>query len=236
MSEFVASNVAKMCDTPLVEKTLRTKEGTFMHAFRSGGGLRVLRLECKKKGLLAYGEHPTADIALVYLEEDHKAGGRKYEKVYGPIYPHYLTGTSDPSNELDRWLLRGRGFDIKYEDGQFAFTSKFMPRWTCPQKVQDMVWGKGRFTPVRYRQGGGEYEGSKSESHFGFVSVKTITPIPGLDKYGDKECKVTAVSLGELWEKLETELPILDNPNDACEVLYVDGEWHNILELDPDMN
>ena len=60
------------------------KNGANLHAFLSGGGLRVVRIEkmnkeTGKKELLSYGEHPYFSGALVHADEDF---GLTYEQQY----------------------------------------------------------------------------------------------------------------------------------------------------------
>jgi hypothetical protein len=93
------------------------KDGCRLHAFRSGGGLRVIRLE-KGGKLKGYGEHPDVLEALNHAQDDYKAGGRPYHEVYGGTHPHYLTGSSEASGPLDRWLLGGHTFDASIQDGR----------------------------------------------------------------------------------------------------------------------
>lgn len=50
----------------------------------------MIRIEKQSAKLLAYGEHPNVDEAFRILAEDYKAGGRKYDKVYGKLEEHYL--------------------------------------------------------------------------------------------------------------------------------------------------
>ena len=107
---------------PGIHQALR--EGCRMHAFLSGGGLRVVSL---KKGVetIAYGEHPHIEEALTYLEEDFLAGGRPYSEVYGhdKLHPHYLTGSTLPTSKLDSWIRQGRTFDCwrMRKGGQIVF-------------------------------------------------------------------------------------------------------------------
>ena len=121
--------------TQQIEQKLR--EGFLIHAFRSGGGLRVLRLEDRSfdstgkvirgssGNLYGYGEAPSVEDAIAYLEEDIEHGGRPYDQVYGKIHPHYWTGSSSASSELDRWLLRGGSFDAWF-DGEYEFVCRGM--------------------------------------------------------------------------------------------------------------
>jgi len=93
---------------PGIHKALR--EGDKMHAFSSGGGLRVVSFSN-----IGYGEHPHIEEALKHLEEDYLAGGRPYKKVYGKLYPHYLTGASTTTSNLDCWIRQGNTFDCWQE-------------------------------------------------------------------------------------------------------------------------
>lgn len=58
-----------------LEQALRA--GGQLHAFRSGGGLRVVRVE-RDAGLVAYGEHPHMGDALRLAGEDYAAGQQCY--------------------------------------------------------------------------------------------------------------------------------------------------------------
>ena len=93
-----------------IEAALRS--GGNLHAFRSGGGLRVVRIETKRK-LIAYGEYIHIDGALDMAARDYLAG----QKVYNPEKPdpHFLTGSSDVSSPLDAWVLRGRTIDAAWK-------------------------------------------------------------------------------------------------------------------------
>lgn len=94
------------------------KEGTFMHSFLSGGGLRVVRINMSEEGgLLGYGEHPHFGTAVEHAVEDYNAGGRPYKEVYGPIHTHYLTGSSSPESKADAWMLQRRKIDAWYDEG-----------------------------------------------------------------------------------------------------------------------
>jgi len=96
------------------------KCGCRLHAFRSGGGLMVVRISETGEKLKGYGEHPHIDEALDYADEDCLAGGRKYTDVYGKIHPHYLTGTNEATSPLDAWIKRGRTFDAYCKDDEFV--------------------------------------------------------------------------------------------------------------------
>jgi hypothetical protein len=116
--------------------------GARLHAFRSGGGLRVVRIE-RDGQLVAYGEHPYLEQALAYAEEDLAAGGCRYQEVYGKTRPHYLTGSSTPSSSLDRFVCRGPSFDVTCEGGEFVFCAEFSHERRTPQDVIDRVLNLG---------------------------------------------------------------------------------------------
>ena len=84
------------------------QDGKILRAFRSGGGLRVVRIEDSRDGpLKGYGEHPNLMPALLHASVDYLAGGRPYDKVYGESESHYLTGTTQSEDRLDLWVLQG---------------------------------------------------------------------------------------------------------------------------------
>lgn len=99
------------------------KGGCRLHAFRSGGGLRVVRIE-EAGTLKGYGEHPHVSEALIHANDDAVAGGREYSQVYGGAKPLYLTGSSVPESGLDDWLMHGNTFDAYSEADEFVFELK----------------------------------------------------------------------------------------------------------------
>jgi len=110
------------------------KNGCKLHAFLSGGGLRVVRIE--KNGILkGYGEHPHINEALAHTDEDYATGGRKYKDVYGEngIYPHYLTGSSKSNSKLDAWILKGRTFDAWQEGEDVVLQLQGYEQLECPE-------------------------------------------------------------------------------------------------------
>lgn len=124
----------KFSTYPALSKAL--KNGDKLHGFRSGGGLRVVRLtHCEKTG--GYGEHPHVETALKYAEDDLKVGGRKYNDFYGKTVDHYLTGDSFASSQLDAYLLQGRDFDVYFENDQFIFLGKYYYTVKIPQEILD---------------------------------------------------------------------------------------------------
>lgn len=88
-----------------IEALLRLK-GTEFYGFRSGAGMRVVRIEHYGK-LIAYGEHPYAEQALRILDDDSKASRRKYDDVYGKIEERHSEGSSEASSDFDLLMMRG---------------------------------------------------------------------------------------------------------------------------------
>lgn len=119
--------------------------GCRLHAFRSGGGLRVLRLELDGD-LKGYGEHPNVEDALTHVSEDYLAGGRPYAAVYGRTHPHYLTGSSSTSTPLDAWLLKGATFDAWQEGDEIVFKLEGMEENESPEDLNQRVKDEGSFT------------------------------------------------------------------------------------------
>lgn len=123
-------------DFPGIHKAL--KEGNKMHAFMSGGGLRVVSFSG-----VGYGEHPNIEEALKHLEEDYLAGGRPYEKVYGKLYPHYLTGSTLPTSNLDSWIREGRTFDCWQAGDDVIFQLKGLVNTNIPSERREAVMRTG---------------------------------------------------------------------------------------------
>lgn len=114
------------------------KDGCRLHAFCSGGGLRVVRIE-KDSKLKGYGEHPQVEDALSHANEDYLAGGRPYKKVYGGTKPYYLTGSSTSTSPLDQWLLQGHTFDAWQNGEGVVFQLKGLTDVKIPKEVRDSV-------------------------------------------------------------------------------------------------
>lgn len=126
---------------PRVLKGIRTAldQGVTIHGFRSGGGLRVIRLE-KDGELKGYGEHINVDEAMVVADEDFLEGHRDYKDVYGKIRPHYLTGSGDSSSQLDAWLLQGHTFDAyRTESGMIAVELKGWKHNEIPKNIEEQI-------------------------------------------------------------------------------------------------
>jgi hypothetical protein len=100
--------------------TTALQKGCRLHAFLSGGGLRVIRLETKGGDLKGYGEHPHVDDALAHADEDYLVGGREYDEVYGKKHTHYLTGSTSTNSALDAWVRQGRTFDAWWVNDEFV--------------------------------------------------------------------------------------------------------------------
>lgn len=116
------------------------RNGHRLHAFLSGGGLRVVRIERVKSrqrrgDLAGYGEHPYLEQALNHAAEDHAAGGRPYLDVYGGKHPHYLTGSCTPSSQLDAHVRRGASFDAFYLRGWFRVELHSFVREEYPKEI-----------------------------------------------------------------------------------------------------
>jgi hypothetical protein len=131
-------------------------EGNRLHGFRSGGGLRVIRLEQEGK-LTGYGEHPSADEALKHTDEDFLAGGRDYHEVYGKLNPHYLTGSHEVTSPLDGWLLQGHTVDAhRTDEGNVRVELTGLTETRQPQAVLDQA--KALRRPIVWMERGFTYE------------------------------------------------------------------------------
>jgi hypothetical protein len=163
-----------------VESALRESKGT-IHAFLSGGGLRVLRLETPRRGkLLGYGEHPYVAEAFRILTEDFAAGGRPYGSVYGTVEEHYITGDSTPQDDLDAWVRRGNSFDVFCNpDGKFVFELRGFQDNVMPEDLK-----------VRATAG----ETVRWTSDRGVTYEATPFVFPG---NGERGCSISAVSRPE---------------------------------------
>lgn len=85
----------------VLENALRT-DGT-LHAFRSGGGLRVVSLRAGPNDgqQVGYGEHPHIEEALDHAGLSVLRPDLGYHDFYGRLFPHYLTGENQASGPLD---------------------------------------------------------------------------------------------------------------------------------------
>lgn len=117
--------------------------GGGLHAFSSGGGLCVVSITRGRKSV-GYGEHPHFEDALRILEDDVGAGCRPYESVYGPIEPHYLTGASQATSNVDVLLRKGNSFDCFSRDGLIVCVLEEYQHTHAPGDVFTWVMNHGR--------------------------------------------------------------------------------------------
>lgn len=125
-----------------IEKALI--DGCKLHGFSSGGGLRVIRLE-KGKELAGYGEHPHAEEALKICNEDYLAGCKPYNEVYGSDAkrPHYLTGSTECTSNLDCWLRFGSPVDCWREGDQYIFKMSGFAQIPVPENINEIAKREG---------------------------------------------------------------------------------------------
>lgn len=128
-------------DLTLDEALIR---GADLHIFRSDGGLRVARLQIRDNGgetrLVAYGEHPHLEEALVHIREDYIAGGRPYSEVYGKLHDHYLTGSSSSSTPADDWIRGGHTIDAWHDGQEFVVAARGFVHIPFPQEEAGLIW------------------------------------------------------------------------------------------------
>jgi hypothetical protein len=145
-----------------------------IHAFLSGGGLRVVRAEDEKKGLVGYGEYPHVEEALRLCEVDYLAGKRDYKEVYGKETPHYLTGSSTPSSKLDQWTRIGRSWNIYCDHkGNFVFDSEYHYDISPSKERADRILATGVAEEWVSPTTGFTYRSSKSAFPSGDPCVST---------------------------------------------------------------
>jgi len=161
--------------------TKALRQGAKMHAFLSGGGLRVVRLE-KRDKLVGYGEHPSIDDALSHAAEDYLAGGRPYAEVYGGLYPHYLTGSCETTSALDAWVRRGRTFDAHAAKDEIVVVLKGMGESRMPQEAWPEIKAGRSF---RWKERGYTLEARPCRFANGDLGASTVCVelAPGRDKY-----------------------------------------------------
>jgi hypothetical protein len=160
--------------------TSALQQGCRLHAFLSGGGLRVVRLE-KEGKLKGYGEHPLANDALVHADEDFLAGGRSYQEVYGKKHPHYLTGAAKASNQLDQWMLQGYTFDAWWENDEVVFELGGIQQVQEPKNLAEQVQKTG--ADAEWESRGFKYLTSLCRSPSGKLgtSTKCLNPRKSID-------------------------------------------------------
>jgi len=98
---------------PNLEKAL--KEGAKIHVFKSGGGLRVVRLE-KDEELISYGEHPYFSTALSHAESDFELSYEEQYEGENAKHQFYAFGVHPlPNDAIDMYVYHhGIAFDIFY--------------------------------------------------------------------------------------------------------------------------
>ncbi len=141
-----------------IERALQ--EGCRLRGFRSGGGLRVIRIE-KEDKCRGYGEHPNVDDALSHANEDFIAGGRsQYKEIYGVLKPHYLTGSKHSTSYLDNWLLQGKTIDAYVQDGSVVVELQGLFMVQTPDNIVNEVIRTGK--TIRWENRGYLFESSSS--------------------------------------------------------------------------
>ena len=124
-----------------IDEALR--DGLSIRCFRSGGGLRVFRME-RGTDLVYYGESCDMPEALKVLQRNIEGGGKSYEETYGDgkTEVHYLTGGYPAKNDLvDQWVFQGYGFKADFFEGRvrLALKNEFVAD-LAPDAVQDRVF------------------------------------------------------------------------------------------------
>jgi hypothetical protein len=120
----------------LVHIEAALSQGYKLHAFLSGGGLRVVRIENDTDELRGYGEHPNIEDALAHANLDLGHGHRPYSEVYGKEFPHYLTGSITTTSPLDAWVRKGSTFDVKKDGDEYVFDLVGYQYFELPEQVK----------------------------------------------------------------------------------------------------
>ncbi|MEA1925790.1 MAG: hypothetical protein U9M90_00895 [Patescibacteria group bacterium] len=191
----------KMPEFPGIHQGL--SDGCKMHAFLSGGGLRVVCLDNDGKDV-AYGEHPHIEEALDHLEEDFLAGGRPYEEVYGKLYPHYLTGSTLPTSNLDARIRRGETFDCWRERDEIIFELKGYAHTETPKNVLDQIERTG--SAVQWRNRGYLYQTERTRFPSGDPAFSTKVISSPLNRDGANPWMYDVVKTGRgenFWEAVK---------------------------------
>ncbi len=173
------------------------KQGVKMHAFRSGGGLRVVRLTRGERKDVGYGEHPNIEDALSHAAEDlaSPGGPRAYGDVYGKLKPHYLTGSAAPSSELDRWILQGNTVDVRMtDDGQIEVVLKGYGRQELSEDVRKRACGG---ETVRWSARGRQFESAPSDLPRGGCTTSCLERPAGSKASDDWMYHITKTGLGK---------------------------------------
>jgi hypothetical protein len=133
------------------------KNGATLHGFRSGGGLRVFRVNSADDENIGYGEHPAALDALahvnLWLEQEPKP---TYKEFYGGKFPHYLTGSTHSSDALDEWMKQGQTVDAHCTPEGVVVLLHGYTHADLPQSVKDAADAAGG--PVEWENRGYKFE------------------------------------------------------------------------------
>jgi hypothetical protein len=143
----------KMKKFDSIEKAM--KEGYDFHAFLSGGRLRVLTLRKAREDDCYYGESANFTPAFNILIDDVKAGGRPYDKVYGPKETHYWTGAyADPADPVDVVLWASKSINASFQDGKIEATIDIYEEFKTPKVILEKAGET--FRPIHWRIFGGD--------------------------------------------------------------------------------
>ena len=116
------------------------KAGNAMYIFRSGGGLRVVRVEQgKKRGeLLGYGEYCNVGPALEIADLD------LVKKKHKKYTTEYLTGSMSCTSKLDEWICCGHETNFKFENNRFYFFAELSVDVRSPEWINEKVLKDGK--------------------------------------------------------------------------------------------
>lgn len=93
------------------------------------------------------------------------AGGRDYHEVYGKLYPHYVTGSSEVTSPLDGWLLQGHTVDAyRNDEGKIRVVLTGLTQTRDPQEV--FAQAKALRRPIVWMDRGYTYETSYDPHYF----------------------------------------------------------------------
>ncbi len=127
------------------------RAGCHMHAFLSGGGCRVVRMERPhglisardaklqnlKFGLVGYGDNCNVEPALIDCARNLLGGESEIP---------YLTGALEPTSKLDHWLRQGATFDafLHAYENLIVFELHGWGHYECPSGLVERVIRTGK--------------------------------------------------------------------------------------------
>ncbi|GEM_PF-2163450 len=201
---------------PGIEQALL--DGCRIHAFGSGGGLRVVSISGPGGERRGYGEHPHVETALDHASQDYLLGGEDYKTQYGPKgrYIHYLTGATLPTSNIDAWVRWGSTFDAWREGEEVVFQLDGYREHHTPQEICNYVLATGQAVLWGWRG----YTYKTSFSHFPNGDACTSSEV--ISRPGDWEArdawfyKITKTGRGKnLWQAMLAafEAPELEGIN-----------------------